>query len=589
MAALIGAGVVGALAFVSWHHIFEEVPVDVVAARSGTLSKMVNGDGRVSSKKQVDLTSAQAGLIESVLVEEGNAVKKGAVLAQLDDREAQVNISRAQAKLEELTSDVKVKERALEQLREASKSGGISASMIDELAGGITAAKAKRNVAEKELAAARVALERLKVTAPFDGVIMQSYAVEGGWAEPPGPLFQLVDLKQLEIAVQIDPSEVRDVSVGQAVFFSTDAFPGKEWEGSVTRVVPGDEQQNVDGLVYASIGGKAPNVRYGQAVDARIVTESSKDAVKLPFEAVVERNGQSMVATVVDHQIVFKPVKVGIQALAEVQIVSGIAAGQEVVLVKQELHEGQHVVASRVQSGDEQDSADYPFRDKYKDVAIYTSDDLRREYDNAMIVDVRSKLEYDVVHISKAVNVPLSDDGFITLLSAVREEKAEQPLVFYCNGHTCTKSYKAAQEAKNAGFRNVFAYDSGVFDWMRLSREKSTLLGVSPAPLDKMVSEDFFQSRLIDFDAFKKRASHKAAVVLDVRDDLQKKTALNLPTVELPMDELIVKLKSGDYKGKRLLIADAVGKQVRWLQYMLEDLGVKDYYFLRGGVDGVAG
>lgn len=578
-----------AVSYAAWHHFFNKVEVTVVSARHGALSKSVNGSGRVVAKKQVDLTSAQPGLIAKVMVSEGDEVTKSEILAQLDEREALVNVSRAQARLEELTADIQIKQRALEQLRETVKNGSISSSMIDELAGGITAARAKRNVAEQELAVARVGIERLKVTAPFGGVIMQSYAIEGGWSEPPGALFKLVDLGQLEVAMRIDAAEVRDVSVGQTVQFTSDAFPGKDWGGSVVRLVPGDEQAGKSGIAYASMADNAPKVRYGQAVDGRILTVSSKDAIKVPYEAVFERSGQSMVAVLADERVVFKPVDLGIRALAEVQVLAGLSAGDEVVLVDAELQDGQRVHAQRLQSTGEQDAADFPYREKYRDVAIYTTDDLRRRYDEVMIVDVRSKLEFDVVHVTKAVNVPLSDDAFESMLAVVRGKESKQPLVFYCNGHTCTKSYKAAQKAANAGFKNVYAYDSGIFDWMGASRDKTTLLNSTPAPLDKMVSEDYFQSRLIDFEAFKKRAKGKNAIVVDVRDELQKKTSLTLPTLELPMNELIVKIAGGEYKNKQLLIADAVGKQVQWLQYVLEDLGFKDYYFLRGGVDGVSG
>lgn len=91
-----------------------------------------------------------------------------------------------------------------------------------------------------------------------------------------------------------------------------------------------------------------------------------------------------------------------------------------------------------------------------------TTGELAREYENRIIVDVRSKMEFEVIHVEKAVHIPVSTARFTRDLAAVREKGGSVPIAFYCNGHSCAKSYEAAEQAREAGFQNVFAYDAGI-------------------------------------------------------------------------------------------------------------------------------
>ena len=140
-----------------------------------------------------------------------------------------------------------------------------------------------------------------------------------------------------------------------------------------------------------------------------------------------------------------------------------------------------------------------------------------------------------------------------------------------------------------AGFKHIYAYDAGIRDWMYANPSRTTLLDKTPAPREKMVSEDYYRSRLLSWESFKRKAKNSDAIIIDVRDDIQKSTTIQMETVELPLDRFINKLNAGQFKDKQLLIFDAVGKQVRWLQYILEDRGYKDYFFLRKGIKGIEG
>ena len=562
------------------------VPVEVVAVQEDTLSKSVNGAGRVVSNREVELSAPVAGQIVKVGASEGDMVRKGRLLVKLDDREVAMRINRLDAQLAVADQSLEFAQRVLSQLMVGSNSNAVSPSeSITNAQQSYNAAKAKQLMVNEELRAAKLERERLKVDAPFDGLIVRAMAVEGLWVQQATPLFALADMNQREVAVVLDLDDARDVAVGQHVKMSSEAYPALEWKEKLVRVLPPPPGKNTV-TAFASLGRDAPALRYGNLVETQIVTESRPNALKVPFEVIQNRGGRPMVAVVDENRLHYRPVDVGLKALTDIELISGASRGELIVLPRRPIEENQRVEPTMVAGGVTGDVEGFPLRAKFPGVEIITSDKLRRNFNDIIVVDVRSRFEFDVAHIARSVNVPISSDKFGEGLLALRPKDSTKPIAFYCNGHSCAKSYEAAQKATELGFRHTYAYDSGIMDWMRQNRDKTTLLEHTPAPVNKMVSEEYFQSRLVDYDTFVRKTKDRGTVVIDVRDAMQRKTTANMTTVQLPLDQFIAELKSDRFRDKQLLIFDAVGKQVRWLQYILEDRGLKDYFFLKHGLEG---
>ena len=227
---------------------------------------------------------------------------------------------------------------------------------------------------------------------------------------------------------------------------------------------------------------------------------------------------------------------------------------------------------------------EYPYRVRYPDVSILTTEELGKRFNEVLVIDVRSKYEFDTLHVKDAVNVPLTT-GFGEKMVQLRE-KHNKPFVFYCNGKTCHKSYDAVLLAAKARLDNLYAYAAGIFDWAKAQPEKTALLGRSPVIPANLIDEKSFKARLIEPKDFAARVGDKS-MVLDVRDRVQRDTAL-FPFKEqrAQLDELKkidAVIEDTKAQKKTLLVYDQTGKQVQWFQYYLENKGVKDYYFMKGG------
>ena len=231
---------------------------------------------------------------------------------------------------------------------------------------------------------------------------------------------------------------------------------------------------------------------------------------------------------------------------------------------------------------------EFPGRDVYPEVKHIALKDLFSQRKEVNIVDVRSSYEYQTLRIENAINIPLADKTFVDDMKKLRA-KDNRLIVVYCNGKTCMKSYKAARKAMNAEISNVVAYDAGVLDWAKAYPKNTYLLNKVLNDPSLLISKNEFKKHSLTPDQFGERLASTSDIVLDVRDRFQREALSIFVGREFrvflddtkKLDRYINKAKK---EGKGLLIYDAAGKQVRWLQYYLKDMGVKDYHFMDGGI-----
>lgn len=231
---------------------------------------------------------------------------------------------------------------------------------------------------------------------------------------------------------------------------------------------------------------------------------------------------------------------------------------------------------------------EFPGRDLYPEIPVIEIAELKAKLKDVVIVDVRSAYEYETLRVKNAINIPLASNTFVEDMQKLRE-KSKKPIVVYCNGKTCMKSYKAVIKCLHSDIKEVTAFDAGVLDWAKAYPVDSLLLGKVLNDPKKLISKDDFKKHTITPDDFGNRLAETEAIVLDVRDRFQREGISLFVGREYRvylddtkrLDRFINKAIKED---KPLLIYDAAGKQVVWLQYYLQEKGVKNYYFMEGGI-----
>ncbi|MCL7745371.1 rhodanese [Guyparkeria hydrothermalis] len=234
---------------------------------------------------------------------------------------------------------------------------------------------------------------------------------------------------------------------------------------------------------------------------------------------------------------------------------------------------------------------DFPLREKYESVGLQPIEtaELAETLDSVTVVDARSTYEYETLHIKDARSVPLASASFNATVKSLAEASG-QPLVFYCNGVTCSVSYKAAIKAREAGLSRVRVYDAGVFAWAKAHPEHTTLLGAPLESADRLIADEQFQSHLLPEDDFYGRiVASTDPLIVDIRSQEQRQgvSLFQMRDRHVPLTtgnrELNGLVQTAMREGRPMFFLDATGKQVRWLQYYLEAQGAEDYWFLEGG------
>ena len=308
-------------------------PVEIAAVERGAIVREITVSGVVEPIRTIGVNSQLAGALRSVLVEEGDAVRPGAVLARLDDRELRAQLTAAQASYEVARSAM---ERA-ETLREQEV---------------ITLAEYERD--RTALAASRAQYEQLQtrvgfatVRAPIAGVITQKFVEAGDIVAPQTRLFALADVSTLVVRVGVSELDVVDIAVGDSVAVGLDAYPGRDLHGEVRRVFPtADPGTRLVTVEVALRGTRTAEARPGFL--ARVVFGlGSRDGVLLvPASAIVGGGdaGPTSVFVVQSERALRRPVTAGLTSRGRVEILDGLEAGEAVVTVgNNALREGAEV------------------------------------------------------------------------------------------------------------------------------------------------------------------------------------------------------------------------------------------------------
>jgi len=334
-----------------WNVLFDQgQPVETALVESGEIFQSITVPGRVLSKQRVNISSAHTGRTVKILVKEGDRVKAGQVLAKMDDRELISRHNRAKANLADAREGVILAKRTLNRLRKAYKKGAVARRFVEDAEVDLSSARSQAGIAVEEARSANLELSKQLITAPFSGTITARFAEVGQWVGPSESLFTLVDESQREIEVRVDAADSVAIDIGQVVAVSSDAFPGLEWHESVSRLgTAANNDRNTNSVkVYISLGNDAPSLRFGQQVDADIRTAWNPNTLKVPFEALISRDGKTLVAVLTGGQVKLKPVETGIEDFSMVEIKQGLNDGELVILSKgQFLQNGDEVYPAR--------------------------------------------------------------------------------------------------------------------------------------------------------------------------------------------------------------------------------------------------
>ena len=317
--------------------VLEFTPADVARVEMRSLVNSISFSGSLTPVVQTTVKSQVAGDVVNVAVREGQPVKQGELLAQIDTRDLQARLDSQAAALAEARAKLDIAMKNRENNQALLRQKFISQNAFDTTQSLYDGAEASMRSADAQLRMARKALDDAAIRAPFDGIIARKMVNPGEKAAVDSPLFAIVDLSRMEIEAPAPASEIPAVRVGQPVSFRVDGFANRDFEGRVERINPVTEQGSRSITLYISVANRDGALRGGMFAKGQIVVDKTAPAAVIPASAIREEAGQSYVYTIEDGKIGKRAVRVG---LTEPQ--------QGLVEVKSGLESGIHVVSARV-------------------------------------------------------------------------------------------------------------------------------------------------------------------------------------------------------------------------------------------------
>lgn len=364
--------------------------VDVAVAETGSLAGDLVKTGRTQPRRAVSLRSRTEGQLLSLSVDVGDRVSQEQPVGQIDDTllqaflnqaeaellSRQSEVARAEAEVSRARSQVEQERLNLQQaevdairLQDLFEQGAVSRQEA-ELAqtAAETAAQALRTAQEQvrtnaqavEVAQARVsaqeevileAEERLSfagIFAPLSGVVVERAMEPGDLVQPGDLILQIGDFSEVVVEVQLSDLNLAQVSLGQTVQVSLDAFPDQSLQGRITQISPAADPSS--GLVPIEISIPNPQGRFGSGLLARVrIPQGQQDRVVVPESAVQGSSGADPQVFVVEGSgeeaaVIARGVTVGEQSEGQVEILSGLQPGESfVVRSSQPLQDGQQV------------------------------------------------------------------------------------------------------------------------------------------------------------------------------------------------------------------------------------------------------
>jgi len=271
--------------------------------------------GTVRARLRSVIEAKISGRIEKMLVVPGQNVKAGELLVQLDARETQAQLDRALAVRQQAESDLK-------RATDLHQQNILAQSEFDN-------AQAKFRVADAAATEAETMLGYTKITAPFDGVVTRKYADVGDLASPGKPLLEMEDARDLRLEADVPEAVISHLALSDKLAVRLSSVTNV-LEGVVSEISPSADPNSRTFLVKLDLP-PAPGLRAGQFGRAAMpVGETS--ALRVPASAIVQRGQMELVFVVADHQAQLRIVKTGKRIGDEVELVSGVDAGEKMVV-----------------------------------------------------------------------------------------------------------------------------------------------------------------------------------------------------------------------------------------------------------------
>lgn len=297
------------------------VPVEVTNVERRDMASYIETNGTLEAESEVDIVARSAGPIVELLAEETMAVRKGQLLARLDQEEIASRLEVSRVALQEA-------ETAFERAETLRRANLVSSEEFDQARSRVESARAEFHGNEIQMA-------YTQIKAPFSGLIVERYVKFAENVAVNQPLFRLSDFDPLLCPIQVPERDLPRLAVGQPAYLTVDAWPDERFEARVLRLSPVVDAAT--GTVKVTLEVEAAGkLRPGMFGSIFLQTDTHEGALAIPKTALALDSIGDAVFVVDGATAKRRDITLGVREGDFVEVVSGLTQGELVVSVGQD-------------------------------------------------------------------------------------------------------------------------------------------------------------------------------------------------------------------------------------------------------------
>jgi len=343
------------------------VPVKVSRVIKGDIMEITTLSGEIQPILKVDVFPKVSGKVKAVEVEMGDTVRKGQVLARIDDsdfaaqvKQAKAALAMARAGLEQARANYENARENYEKYKKLYEEGAVSKQQFDsiklqyeiaraqyekaqgEVSSTMKGAEAQVVQAEAALELAQSQLDATKITSPISGIVSMKNIEPGEMAAPAAPVFTIVDINKVVAQVDVSERIVNEIEKGQVVKVEVDAVENEVFEGRITHIAPAADPRTKKFPVKIEIDNPEMKLKGGMFARVELPTRQRDNVLKVPSYAVIDKGDEKVVFIVQGNRAFKRRVETGIKDRdGFVEVISGLTQNDKIVV------EGQYSLKDR--------------------------------------------------------------------------------------------------------------------------------------------------------------------------------------------------------------------------------------------------
>jgi membrane fusion protein (multidrug efflux system) len=308
------------------------MPVEVAEVRTDKVRDNFRAVGTIEADEIVQVVSEVNAVVRSLPFQEGSAIGKGQVIAQLDDREIRADAERTSALVAQEQSNY-------ERAKKLVESQAISTQELET-------ARADFAVAEANEALARARLDKTRITAPYNGVIGRRRVSPGAFLRVGDLITEIARVDVVKVAFSAPERYVGRMRVGSPVVIATPAYPGETFRGRVSVVDPILDPRTRTIQIVAEFPNSGRRLKPGMSADVAVAISERAGALLVPDEAVFAEGNQVFVYKLnADSTVARAAITIGSRDSSQVEVLTGLASGDRIVRAgHQKLFDGAKVM-----------------------------------------------------------------------------------------------------------------------------------------------------------------------------------------------------------------------------------------------------